>query len=208
MKGASILKREIDFLEKSFTYFPKKIWDLVFNFPYRKIALLIFVSAISYFLFKTPEVQSLVSSLDNLEYLGIFIAGIFFTFGFTTPLAIGFFIILNPENLFLTAIIGGLGAVVGDLAIFSLIRFSFMDEFKRLQKTKILVLTNNQIKKHLGNKIRLYLLYALAGVIIASPLPDEVGVTMLAGLTKIKPSIMVLTSFVFNSLGIFIICML
>ena len=44
----------------------------------------------------------------------------------------------------------------------------------------------------------------LGAVIIASPLPDEMGVGLM-GISKLKTSQFILLSFVLNSIGIFII---
>ena len=208
MKRGNILTKEIRFVEKELGLIERKIWGFIFHFQYRKLLILGILAILSYLIFRNPGVQEFVASLEELEYLGVFIAGMLFTFGFTTPFAIGFFIILNPTNPFLVALIGGVGAVMGDLLIFSLIRFSFMDEFERLEKTRIIRSVGNEIKQHFSRKARLHLLYALAGLIIASPLPDEVGVTMLAGLTHIKPNVMIAISFLFNTLGIFVFCLI
>ena len=155
-------------------------------------------------IFRNPDVQGFVSSFRELEYLGVFVAGMLFTFGFTTPFAIGFFVVLNPANHFFVALVGGLGAVIGDLLIFLIIRFSFMDEFRRLEKTKLISEINYRIKSNITHKAKLYLLYSLEGLIIASPLPDEAGVIMLVGITKIRPQVMAVISFIFNSLGILV----
>jgi hypothetical protein len=203
-----VIKRDIKIVEKEFGKIERKMWKLIFHFPYRKLLVLAILAIIAYIIFRNPDVQVFVSSLGKLEYIGVFIAGMLFTFGFTTPFAVGFFVILNPINPFLVAIIGGVGALFGDLLIFSIIRFSFIDEFKRLEKTRVIKGIRNEIKLHFSHKARLYLLYALAGIIIASPLPDEAGVIMLAGLTNIKIRVMVLISFVFNSLGILIMCLI
>ena len=48
-------------------------------------------------------------------------------------------------------------------------------------------------------------MYAFVGILIASPLPDEIGVIMLAGLTKINFKILAIISFILNTLGILII---
>ena len=61
------------------------------------------------------------------------------------------------------------------------------------------------IEKKLKHKLKVYLMYAIAGIIIASPLPDEAGIIMLAGLTKIKMHNLAILSFLFNTLGIIII---
>jgi hypothetical protein len=208
MKEVSLLKRAVNPVKKELGLLERKLWKYVFNFPYKKIFLLVLFIFLAYLIFRNPSVQTVVSSLGKLQYFGVFIAGMFFTFGFTTPFSAGFFIVLNPANPLLTALIGGMGAVIGDLAIFSFIRFSFMDEFKRLEKTFLIRKISQEMQLHFGSRIRLYLLYALAGLIIASPLPDEAGVIMLAGLTHIKPKVMVTISFIFNSLGILFLSLL
>ncbi len=208
MKKRGIIKEDIALVEKELGLVERKIWKWVFHFHYRKLFILGILAIIAYFIFRNPEVQGFVSSLGSLKYLGIFIAGMLFTFGFTTPFAIGFFIILNPTNPFFVAIIGGIGALLGDLLIFSFIRFSFMDEFERLEKTEVIMSIRKEMKLHLSHRIRLYILYTLAGIIIASPLPDEAGVIMLAGLTHIKVKVMAIISFVFNTLGILIMVLI
>lgn len=204
MEKRGAVRKEIQVVEKELGLIERKIWGCVFHFPYRKLLILAVLSLFAYFIFRNPDVRGFVSSLGELEYLGVFIGGLLFTFGFTTPFAVGFFIILNPANPLLVALIGGIGAVVGDLLIFSLIRFSFMDEFRRLEKTDVVQGIRKEMKMHLSHRARLYILYALVGLIIASPLPDEAGVIMLAGLTNIKPKIMIAISFLFSSLGILV----
>jgi hypothetical protein len=44
----------------------------------------------------------------------------------------------------------------------------------------------------------------VGGIILASPLPDEVGVSIL-GVAKMRPSRFMLMSFFFNSIGILVI---
>ena len=53
--------------------------------------------------------------------------------------------------------------------------------------------------------LKKYFVPVLAGFIIASPLPDEIGVIMLAGLTKIKIGILVVLSLILNTLGILVL---
>jgi hypothetical protein len=208
MRKRGFIAQEVLLIEKELGLVERKIWKLIFHFKYRKLLTLLLIAILAYFLFRNPSTQGFVLSLGELEYLGVFIAGMFFTFGFTTPFAIGFFVVLNPINPLLTALIGGAGAVIGDLAIFSLIRFSFMDEFKRLERTMLIRGISKEMKVLFNKKVRAYILYALAGLIIASPLPDEAGVIMLAGLSKIKPHVMAIISFIFNSLGIYLMCLI
>ena len=146
-----IIEREYELIKKEL--------KLLSGFGYPKLAGLIIVITISYFIFSNPIVVEYIQSFNNWGYLGAVVGGLFFTFGFTTPFAIGFFIALNPENIWLAAIIGGFGAMVGDLFIFKIIKFSFMDEFQRLEKTKTMKKISKLIEDTLGHKIKVYLIY-------------------------------------------------
>lgn len=198
------MEKETSFAKKELKLIKKELKPLS-GFHYPKITGLILAIIAAYFIFSNPQVASYVSSLNSWGYLGVFIAGIFFTLGFTSPLSAGFFITLNPENIWLAGILGGIGAMLGDLLIFKFIRFSFMDEFHRLKKTTIMKKISSLIDNTLGQKIKVYIMYAFAGFLIASPLPDEMAVIMLAGLTKIKINILAIISFVMNTLGILIL---
>lgn len=180
----------------------------LFKWKYPKLTLLLLMIILAYFIFSNPEVKSYLSQNNDKPYLFSFIAGLMFSFGFTAPISVGLLITLNPSNIYLAAALGGLGALIADLFIFNLIKFSFLDEFKKLENEKTIKPIKNLIEKEVSHKIRNYLLYIFAGFVIASPLPDEIGITMLAGLTKIKQSIFSILSFLLNSLGILIILLL
>lgn len=141
----------------------------------------------------------------TFELFGNFLAGIFLAFGFSAPFSVGFFIMAQPGNIFLASLIGGVGAVFADLTIFKIIRFSFRDEFNLLKKTEIV----HKIKKIVSDNphvlIKHYLLYIFAGIFIAFPLPDEVGISMLAGLTTIKQGVLAFISFILHTSFIFLI---
>lgn len=175
------------------------------NFKYPKTLSLIIAIILAYAIFKDPQVESFVLNLGNLSYLGVFIGGMLFAFGFTAPFAVGFFITLNPSNILLAGVIGGFGAFIADMLIFKFIRFSFGNEFRRLEKTKSIKSVGRLIDRYLGHKIKLYLLYAFSGIAIASPLPDELGVLLLAGFTKINIKILAMLSFILNTIGILIV---
>jgi len=180
----------------------------IHKFRYPKLAAFVLCIILAYIVFRNPDVSGFISHLGGFGYLGIFIAGIFFTFGFSTPFSVGFFLTASPENIFLAAILGGLGALLGDLFIFKFVRMNFMDEFKRLEKTKLIREADYLITHYLRHKIKVYLLYLFAGVIIASPLPDEAGILILAGLSHIKARVLGLISFIFNTLGILVMLMI
>lgn len=180
----------------------------LFKFKYPKIFTLIILILFAYFLFQEINVGQFLNALGNFKFLSYFIAGFLFSFGFTTPFAVGFFIIANPENIFLMSLFGGVGSLVSDIFIFKLIKFSFMDEFRKIEKNISIKNLNQKIKKNIPEKIRNYLLFVLAGFIIASPLPDEIGVTMLAGLEHIRFIPFVILSFFLKYFGVLAILLI
>ena len=160
---------------------------------------------LAYYLFSRPEVLSWVANLSQFNYLGIFISGIFLSLGFSTALSIGFFLASNPEIIIIAAVLGGLGAMIGDFIIFKSIKFSFMDEFKELEKNSAVHKIEEIVKEKKHVVIWHYLLYIFAGLALATPLPDELGVAMLAGLTTIKPLKLIAISFLVHTASIFFI---
>ena len=97
--------------------------------------------------------------------------------------------------------IAGFGALIADLVIFKFIRSSFKEEVDKLSQEKIVQNINN----HVPNSLKRYLLPVFAGFIIASPLPDEIGVTLLAAVKPISIKIFSILSYVLNTAGIFVI---
>ena len=59
----------------------------------------------------------------------------------------------------------------------------------------------NKLTRFFKTKLFIFFTPLIAGLIIASPLPDELGVTML-GLSKIKDKTFLLISFIANGVGI------
>ncbi len=175
---------------------------------YPKLTVLVVCTILAYLLFASPRVRSGMQSLGELSYWGMFIAGMLFSFGFSTPFAVGFFVTIHPSNLFFASIIGGFGALLSDILIFKWIKFSFMDEFMQLKHTLAARRIKIFLHRHVHFRIGNYILYTLGGIIIASPIPDEFGVSMLAGLSSIKLSRFALISFFLNALGIFLMLLL
>lgn len=180
----------------------------LFRFKYPKLFLLILSFVLVYFLFRNTGISGWISSLSRFNYLGSFISGILISFGFSAALGVGFFIALIPENIILVAVLGGLGAMIGDLIIFKSIKFSFMDEFKKLEKTPAIRKIEEIVKGKKHVIVWHYLLYIFAGIILATPVPDEIGVAMLAGLTTIKPLNLAVISFAVHAVAIFLLLLI
>ncbi len=191
---------------KNFVRFFEK--SLLSRFKYPKILLFVLVVLMAYFCFQNNWFAGIIFGFGEWGYFGALIFGLMFSFGFTTPFAIGFFISFNPQNIFLAALAGGFGAMLGDLLIFKLVKFSFQDEFELLKRENLFKDFSRLIHHTVGKKITVYVSLALAGFLIASPLPDEAGVTIIAGITNIKKRSLAIISFLFNTLGIYLMLLI
>lgn len=177
---------------------------------YPKLLLLCLSFVLAYFLFHYGVFDALPAIFHGYGYVSIFVGGLLFSFGFTTAFGIAIFAsmadVVHPVP---AAIIGGLGAVISDLTIFQFIRFSFVDELHRMKTTVVMRWLRDKLHhESIPERIRQYIQWSVAGILIASPLPDEIGVTILGGLTEIKRKPFIITCYAFNTVGIFIILLL
>jgi uncharacterized membrane protein YdjX (TVP38/TMEM64 family) len=104
----------------------------------------------------------------------------------------------------MAGLIAGLGALVGDLVIFKFIKHSFADEIEKFSKEK----SFKYLKKKIPGKLKKYLIVVLGGFIIASPLPDEIGVSLLAATSSISTRTFSIISYMMNTAGILIILLI
>ena len=172
---------------------------------YPKLSLLALTFVIAYILFNGRTFLPLHDFLLSLGYLGSFLAGLFFVYGFTAAPATAILLILAKEqNILLAGFIAGFGALAGDLILFKFIRSSFKDEFERLSKEKIVIYAKNKTPQ----LFKRYLVPVLAGFIIASPLPDEIGISLLAASKAVSIKAFSIISYLLNTAGIFVILIL
>src|SRR3989344_5922370 len=134
-----------------------------FKLKYPKFLILLAVFVLAYFLFKNPNSFPFATQVVALGIGGAFIAGMLFSYGFTTPLAIVLFLLIAPtaSNIFMFAVAGGFGVLLSDLVIFHLVRFSLKDEVKRLAQEPVVKYLNKSLSHHVRN----YLLPVLGSFI-------------------------------------------
>ncbi len=172
------------------------------RFKYPKLALLALIFLTSYLVMTADLFRPARSWIVDLGYAGILVAGILYSYGLTAaPATAALLILSKSQGLVFAALLGGIGAAFGDFAIFKVIRLSFMDEINELKGEKFVAALNSAIPKPIGK----YVLPVVAGFIILSPFPDEIGVSLLASSEKISGAHLVVISYVLNTLGIFLI---
>ena len=168
----------------------------------RALALVVFSILIAIILAKTGALQNLITSTKEVRFIGSFIAGIFFTSVFTTaPAIVALGEIAHANSVISTALLGGMGALVGDLIIYKLVRDKLSEHLTELIK-------HQGGGKRLGVLFKMkyfrWLTFLVGGFIIASPLPDELGISLL-GFSRMRMRFFVALSLGFNFIGILLI---
>lgn len=160
---------------------------------------------VAYIIFQGRNTLPFHDLLLSYGYLGTLIFGALYAYGFGAAPATALLLILAQEqNIFIAAIIGGIGALLSDILIFRLVRTSFNHELHRLERTKI-IKTTEKISKRIFGRFNDYILIGCACIFISSPLPTEIGTTMLATLKHISLKKFAGLAFVLHTIGILII---
>lgn len=178
--------------------FIKKEWR---SWPYKNTTYLIISLIFFFYLAETDFIQNFIKTIGGFGYLGAFLTGIFFVSIFTVVPAVAVLYhlaeFLNPLEV---AIFSGIGAVIGDYLIFRFLRDKIFEELHNIFNK----LGGSLVKKLFYTPYFIWLLPLLGALIIASPLPDEAGISLL-GLSKVKNWQFILISFLLNTVGIFIV---
>ncbi|HLG90883.1 MAG: hypothetical protein WEC17_02340 [Candidatus Saccharimonadales bacterium] len=168
---------------------------------YKNTTLLLLSLVVFIYLAKTPTVDSLIRQVGDLGYLGAFFAGMLFVSTFTVaPAAVVLYHLASSLHPVEIALIAGLGAMTGDYVIFRFIKDKIFTELRPL----FLRFGKPYFKTVYKSPYFAWILPLSGAFIIASPFPDEVGVSIL-GLTKIKRWQFFLVTFTLNVLGIFLV---
>lgn len=156
---------------------------------------------IAFFLSRYDPFTSFLLGLGSLGLIGAFIAGGLYTFSFTIPTSMLMLSILSktisPVEL---ALVGAMGAMITDLTIFRFIRDDLISEIKPLYDR----FGGDHVSHVFNSRYFHWTLPFIGALIIASPLPDEIGVSLM-GISKMKTLEFLPISFTMNSVGIFLI---
>jgi uncharacterized membrane protein YdjX (TVP38/TMEM64 family) len=171
------------------------------SWKYKNLTIL-FTSLIFAFLLTQLEIfHQLLLSLGTWGYVGAFFAGMLFVLSFTAATgAVILFILAEKLTPWEIGLIAGLGAMVGDLTIFRFVKDDLINELEPLYKR----FGGNHVNHVLHTRYFHWTLPLIGALIIASPLPDEIGVSLM-GISKMKTYKFIFVSFLLNAIGIFLV---
>ncbi len=174
----------------------KHIWK------YKNLTMVFIGILLAITLSQNEVFHSFILHLGNFGYVGAFVAGILFVSTFTV--ATGALVLLVLAETFSPLEIGliaGLGAIVGDMLIFHLIKDNLANEIEDIYNH---IDRKKHLKKLLHSKYFSWSLPLIGAIIIASPLPDEMGISLM-NLSNMSTLKFIFVAYVLNSVGIFLI---
>lgn len=171
------------------------------SFKYKNLTLAFLGIIFAFFLSKSPEFHQFLLQIGSLGYFGAFLAGILFVSTFTVATgAVILFILTEKLSPLEIGFIAGLGAVVGDFTIFRFVKDDLISEIEPIYEH----FGGNHLTKIMHTKYFSWTFPVFGAIIIASPLPDEIGVSLM-GVGKMKTYQFLILSFILNVIGIFLI---
>jgi hypothetical protein len=165
---------------------------------YPKLTLFIISVILVYLLFSGLAYKPLHDALAFMGYFGTFLAGLLYPFALTSAAGTGILLILAKEQNLLLA------GVIADIILFLFVTHSFSDEVQKLSK-EIFFQT---INRWIPDSIRVYLLATFAGLLIASPLPTEIGILLMTSIKSISFKKFISLICILHSSAIFIILLI
>ncbi|MBP9818007.1 hypothetical protein KBC75_04660 [Candidatus Shapirobacteria bacterium] len=168
-----------------------------------KNIILFLLGLILVFLFSvSPLFNFFIKFISGFGLVSAFIAGMLFVSTFTVAggglILLSLAKILPPTSLIFVA---GLGAVTGDWLVFTFVKSQVISEISPIYER---FLEKHHLKKLLHTRYFAWTLPVIGALVIASPLPDELGISLM-GLSSLSPLTFLLISLASHALGMTIL---
>jgi len=170
-----------------------------YEYKHHKTFMFLVITLFAILVLDPKYFNLLVETIKNggsYGLVGVAIAGFFFAYGLTIPIAtVALYAFGNVYNPFLVAAIAAAGATAGDFIIFKIAKLRFAKDIQKLERKGLLRKYSKWVHR---------LAPILAGLVIASPLPDELAAIFLGSL-KFTEKQFVIFVYAAEFIGIFII---
>lgn len=167
---------------------------------YNHLLTLTFCLIVAILLSRNAQFHAFLLHIGEFGYIGAFIAGVLFvsTFTIATSIVILFALSASLSPLML-CLIAGTGATLGNFLMFCFIKENIIADFQSLFR-------QNKRKKKKKNTYFLnthWTLPVIGALLIASPLPDELGIGFLS-MFNMKTHQFLLLTFILKTVGIYV----
>lgn len=177
--------------------------QLILRYEYKHTTAAVLVLVLFIAFFDSAIVVAALGLLENMGYAGGFIAGVLSaSFITTAPAIVVLLALANDLDPFALAVVAGAGSMVGDWLILLFIRDRLSHELEPLFRKLHL----HEIVERLRYRYTMWILWLVGIVSLATPLPDEVGISIL-GISHFKSVYLLAISFLLNTIGVFALVM-
>jgi hypothetical protein len=168
------------------------------RYQYKHTTLAVLTLILFILLLDSALLAGVFAFLGDLGYLGGLLAGVLWVSFFTAVPAVVLVIELagklEPHWLALTV---STGATIGDWLILTTFEDGITKEWRPLTKR----LGLRKFMKFVRRKYTSWILFLVGAVIVATPFPDEVGISLM-GVSHLKRSYIILMCFLLNAIGV------
>jgi len=172
------------------------------KWKYKNLTFLFISFILAFVISQFEPFHDFLHGLGGLGYIGAFLAGILYVSTFTVATgAIILLVLAERLSPIEIGIIAGAGAVFGDFVIFRFVKDNLSKEVQAIYEH---IDGEHHVRRVLHSKYFSWGTPVLGAIIIASPLPDVIGVSLL-GISKMGTYKFLLVSFVLNAIGIFLV---
>ncbi len=171
------------------------------NYKYKGLTLIALSILLTIILSKYNFLNQILFNVRHVPFLGSFLAGILYVS--TSTAILGILIILDLSKTLSPiqiAVIAGIGATFADFVLFRFLKDDVLSELTPIYNK----LGGKHLTELMHHKYLRWSLPIVGAIIIASPLPDEIGISLM-GLTKIKSYQFVVLSLILNIIGVFLL---
>jgi membrane protein YqaA with SNARE-associated domain len=175
----------------------KKLNKLWLGYQYKHATIAIVAILLFILLLDSVFFASVFAYIKSLGYFGGFIAGFLSVSFFTAAPAVILMIELSTQfEPYLLALVISVGSTIGDWITIKFYDEKVFAEFKPLFR-KLRIPSVIRIMKH---RFTSWILFLIGAFIIATPIPDEVGLSLM-GISKFKRRYILFICFLLNTLG-------
>jgi hypothetical protein len=174
---------------------------LLKNYKYKNLTFVFISILLTIFLSKYDFFNKFLFEIRHIPLAGPFIAGVLYTS--TSTAALGILMISDISQKLPAieiAIVAGLGGVIADFFLFRFFKNNLLSEIIPIYNR----LGGQYLTKLMHHKLLMWSLPIIGAIIIASPFPDELGISLM-GLTNIKSYQFVLLCLVLDMAGVFLL---
>jgi hypothetical protein len=184
----------------------KKLKKYIFIIQYPRLLVLGISILLGILIYKDENNFNFHLILGKLGYFGTFLAGAFFSHGFTLgPAVSALLLATKTQNLFVAGIVATFGAFIGNYIVFKTIKVSYDEEVRSLSEYRLYQWVIEKLDRYTPLFVRSYILPMFAGIISATPLPDEFTAALVHASKNMSFRIFSFFSFVSGAFGIFIL---